>query len=1825
MRTRNFFTRSAGALVLAGLFGTGIAQALSPITVNKQFASGTVALGGRDQVTITVQNTSTTIPANITKFLDNLDTTGGVAVVDTIPADAPTTTCAGGVVSITGGDNNTISMAGGVIPVEVGVVPGSCTVTFFVFGNIVGTGNNIIHGDSSGTPDVTTDQGDPPLDIQQQITVAGSNVPVVQGPSSTVFYTGTGSVTFTITNPASTIPLTNVGFTVTGGAAQQFAFGVPSTLNNLAASCGGTITTTPGSITSGSVVVAGATIPAAGSCTITVPVTDPGGPAILPLVNFNLVANTVTDTQLASNQAGVSNQIQFTNGQPTLGKSFSNPKFVIPGTTNVVTLTIRNPMTTTSITGAQLIDPLNALSAFLTLDGAALLVNPTPANCGAAVLTGQGTGTATISNLTIPAATTCTLQITADIGAGAPQNASITNTIPVTDFTATGPAITQAANSPSDSLFVTGGGGGIITGKSASVSSAPPNVPFKYTLTFASTPSGVFTGGSFTDTLPQQAGLPLVVVNDAAHLPTTTNCSSGGAPVLTGIVNGATSASMTNLSTTSGGTCTVTFWAQFTGVPQGTEPAFLNTLVAGNVTFTGTSGAVNAINSPSATVVELPIITLTNYVASGSNLEGQPINVEGSINDTTNVADTNFTATFPLNAGSIQLLGSGLPGAGNFVFAAGCPTGANAPVVTEIAGGFTIFTPSISATCTFTYNVIDAGTPPTAATGTFTPGNMTYKSDLTLQNPSQNFSPTNNVTYAQSNLLISKVFSPNQIQAGGVSTVQVTTSVVGLTGFPQTQANGVTFADTLPANVSFTSTNPNVTFSANCQLAGQPAPGYNVAGTTISFTNISLLTIGTTPQSCVVTFDVTSSTTPAAPVNQINAHTMGSTSGISNNLAADATLTVNTGVAIQKTFVPSTLPIGTVGYVRFLLTNTASSTPLTAGSLVDNMLPNTVVLASTALGLTQPLDPVSCGGSLNPAEVDTATFHLTNLTVAGATGVAPVTPAQCVVYVPVIAAPGVAPGPISNSIAAGALVIGGQTNQGGTTGNGTLGPAPNVTIAKAFVSTTPPLTNTIQPGGTATLTITINNNAAGAAALTGMSVTDTLPPGITVAATPATSTTCGAGTVTAPAGGTTVALTNGSLGTITTPTGSCTITVNVTGSTSGIFTNTISAGTLTTTQGAVNGNPAQAILNIGNTSGVGITKAFLQTVIPPGGTSVLTVTIVNNAATAVPLTNLGVIDTLPTNVTVAATPNTSTTCAGGTATAVAGGSTLTLAGATLAVNASCTMSVTVTGTVVGTYTNTIPINAITSTQGATNGAPTSANITIGQPQLAVSKTSSPSGSSVTPGQTINYTVTVTNNGTQAETNAHVVDVLANATLTPGSVKLNGAAAADAIISSQQPFAASLAIGATATITYSATVNAIAPVGAQVTNTATIAGNQPCLVGVCASTSPPNAVIPPVIAVTKLIDGNQSEPVVAGQTVTYSMLVANTGGGPAIGTVLTDGVPNGLTVVPNSVTINTVAAPGATVTGQVVTVPLGAVAAGTTSTVAFKAVIGPKAGNVSNTVSVNADGLARAAVSNAALAHQVPAAIAVTKTTPSTTVSTGDRVNFTITATPVGGVGYGLTTLVDTLPDYEVYAPGTSRVAGKAQEPVVAGHVLTWTVPTLAAPLTITYSTAVAPGSEANVTLTNLVNVTAVAPGGGGVGRGSASASVLVVGSTFGSCYPITGRVYLDVNGSGHFQDPDIGLHSVKIFLDDGESVITDSTGRYDYPCVHPGMHALRLDELTLPPGIVPYLDRNIDSEKSTRRLVHHIYDTTIIEDINFAVTGTPETPLEPGGSGSQPK
>jgi uncharacterized repeat protein (TIGR01451 family) len=235
------------------------------------------------------------------------------------------------------------------------------------------------------------------------------------------------------------------------------------------------------------------------------------------------------------------------------------------------------------------------------------------------------------------------------------------------------------------------------------------------------------------------------------------------------------------------------------------------------------------------------------------------------------------------------------------------------------------------------------------------------------------------------------------------------------------------------------------------------------------------------------------------------------------------------------------------------------------------------------------------------------------------------------------------------------------------------------------------------------------------------------------------------------------------------------------------------------------------------------------------------------------------------------------------------------------------------------------------------------------------------------------------------------------------------------------------------------------------------------------------------------------------------------------------------------------------------------------------------------------------------------AIVVTTTPSASVVSVGDRVNFRIVIRGTLRITFGTTTITDQLPPGMLYAPGTALVNGVQQNPTVTGDALTWTVPSLSSPLTITYATAIGAGARRHGTLTNVVTVNATAPGGAPAATGVTSASVAIVASAFGTCYPITGRAYVDVQQTGQFEHGDRGVADVRIDLDDGESVVTDPTGRYDFPCVRQGMHALRLDEQSLPSGIVPFANADIDSERSTQRLVHRTFDDTIVHDVNFAL------------------
>jgi hypothetical protein len=141
-----------------------------------------------------------------------------------------------------------------------------------------------------------------------------------------------------------------------------------------------------------------------------------------------------------------------------------------------------------------------------------------------------------------------------------------------------------------------------------------------------------------------------------------------------------------------------------------------------------------------------------------------------------------------------------------------------------------------------------------------------------------------------------------------------------------------------------------------------------------------------------------------------------------------------------------------------------------------------------------------------------------------------------------------------------------------------------------------------------TLTITLTNPTATAAALTA-DLVDTFPSGLVVAATPNASTTCG-GALTANAGDGAVTL--GATGSTIPANGACTIAVDVSSAASGSYANTIPAGALQTDQGN-SAIAANATLTVSGAASATVTPSSLSITAPVDGSGTATLNIANAA------------------------------------------------------------------------------------------------------------------------------------------------------------------------------------------------------------------------------------------------------------------------------------------------------------------------------------------------------------------------------------------------------------------------------------------------------------------------------------------------------------------------------------------------------------------------------------------------------------------------------------
>lgn len=323
---------------------------------------------------------------------------------------------------------------------------------------------------------------------------------------------------------------------------------------------------------------------------------------------------------------------------------------------------------------------------------------------------------------------------------------------------------------------------------------------------------------------------------------------------------------------------------------------------------------------------------------------------------------------------------------------------------------------------------------------------------------------------------------------------------------------------------------------------------------------------------------------------------------------------------IAKAFSPTSMTTGSVSTITFTLTN-RNTTALTNLAFTDTYPAGLVNRTPLTVGGT-------CVGVTTTAAAGGGTFNVTAGTVPAGS------PGSCTITVQVTTP---TMGTYNNTTSGASGVISGTAIVAGPASNtATLTVVPILTATKSFAL------DPVTSPGVSTLTLTFSN--PNAFALTGLAFTDTFPvaPGaMTVAAPLTTVNTCG-GALTDSLGGVLAAgdvgirLTGG-----TVPlSGSCIVSVIVRAVAPGVYTNTIAASGITTTQGATNAAAVSDTLTVLGPSltvvksSVAYSDPFNNLANPkriPGGFVTYNVLVTNTGPGAVDLNTVVVLDAIPPN------------------------------------------------------------------------------------------------------------------------------------------------------------------------------------------------------------------------------------------------------------------------------------------------------------------------------------------------------------------------------------------------------------------------------------------------------------------------------------------------------------------------------------------------------------------------------------------------------------------
>ena len=1308
-------------------------------------------------ITTTPSSPNPIFPGDATSLrivLTNSDFTPltNVAMTDVMPVGlvilatpAPTYACSdfNGSVATTGsvsinGTFDTITLTGGTLPAAIsGHGQGVCNIDVPVtsYSNAI-TGDTVLT-DTIPLANVTADTvAGANADGVQTVTVHGFKLPIISksfASSPIVRSDQTDKLTITIDNSANAsvnLPLNSPGSI---SIQDSFPAGLQTaTTLNATSTCtgGGTPMTFAPTAGAASISATGGVVAAGGSCSISVNVvgTDTGGAYSK---SFNNSISRMTDFFNARHQVPAADATDSVTVQSALQVTEAFALGTIAaGQTSSLVVTLKNASAASSLTLGNFSDT-NIDNIGNGLYGLKVTGSPSTSCTGASVAANGG---ATGVNFTATGATTlgplasCTITIPfiATLQtAGTPQ--TFTNPIAAgaVAVASDNSIISQAATASVNVVDQ------LTIDKDVNITSVGPGNPLQFSLKVHNFSNGALTAVTVTDNLPNG----LTLLTNSPYAPSgDANCTgfaASGGGTSTAVF---TVASVPANSGAGSSICTITFYSM---PPPGVA---IGTIIGNTIASNGASGTAGGITvrnfngANSANVTVGNIATVNEVFAPSSLPEG---NISKLTITFTNISaqaltSASFTNTLPtLGVGQSVVIASPANASTTCANATIDATPGNATwgisgaTIPARAASGGVPGAGAAGTCTLTVNVIgaagayDNAIPAGALSGIQTYADGTLSSSMALSPGTVHAS----LTYSSA-LNASKSFSPTAVESGGKSTVTVVLSNIASSG----TLNNVTVHDTLPSGmVVATPSNAYTTCGGSPQVTtSASAPNANLSGVVIPSSS-----------QCAFLFDVIA-TTPGGGgnwVNTLNPGDVTAAGGVRNVVAAPATLTniSGGGVSVTNSTNPASLSApGQTSILTILLSNTG--TVALSNTALTNYFTSDGTATGTATGMViagTPNAQTTCAGGIVKATAGGNNVALTKASI-------PVSPASCTITVNVVLT---TTGTVVDTIPALAITDD-QGIQNTVLTSTSLSAGPDLGLTKLFVPAV------VAPGTRSRLQITVIN--PGSTAATNLAMTDTMPAGLTIPAGANPSTTCTGATMTNTSSA--VSISGGSLG----ANANCVTQIDVTAAAAGTYTNSMAAGAVTAVVGTSStSNPASASTNLLVGNAATIAKSFSPASVTPSTSSTLTITLTNPNSIA--LTGAVLVDTLPTGLTVALTPNASTTCTGGTVAAAVSATSVTLTGATIPASGSCTIKADTVSNVAGTYVNTIPAGTLTTNEGVTNQTAVTGTVVVSDPPT-VNKQFSPV--SIASGGTSTLSIVLGNtNGGAATLLSALVDTL----------------------------------------------------------------------------------------------------------------------------------------------------------------------------------------------------------------------------------------------------------------------------------------------------------------------------------------------------------------------------------------------------------------------------------------------------------------------------------